>query len=719
MSNIEKLIRAYHLIVEKEASIIAGSNIREGEWYSVNDPRYYLERDELKKFLRSQNFGDPDKIIEDLIKQGFLIYLSDNFRSAETNKLRSLHMDVLVRSSQITTQHGRPPYILSCKFTIKKSRIPFREDRKIIPNETSDDVSKSLWNTIFSFFNGRADLANTYISIMKDYLKNSGLDAYQAGVLRKILLSEKNTHAIIAPTGAGKTEIYLFYLLATLMKLRILEKDERKALLIYPRRSLALDQAYRLIKLLSIANDRLKKYNSILTFAIRDGDTLRHLKDAKGSFRGIICPHCEKGPLVYGKGGEIVCDGCKKEYRFIKTIRGETGKADIIATNPWALEIRLIDSALGDVDIKALSNLHLMLFDEAHEYRGLSGGILGSCILDIIKENNPNLKLVFSSATIPNARSFISKLSGDSNCEIYNFEDIIDLIGNGISGEKLVILSYLTINPNYSWNTYCQLWAVFMAFIAYAYKRRELKQPQSLVFINNIRELRRAHSGYIENIRLGEPKDHLSDGIESRDPYCYWHYLPSEQREEVYQSARSRKLYEELEKKVYEMHSQLPREEREEVIRRLRQEDGLVVFSTSSLELGVDYDGVSFILNSGLDNPISLIQRIGRGGRNYKTLNTVLGLILIRAIPTEILRIYDQNFIRALSEMSSEDYSLFVTRDNPQILKRAMLIESLSKLAMKGLPTYASKGSKGPIKDLDTLQSLIKDIVEEIVNEEE
>jgi DEAD/DEAH box helicase domain-containing protein len=146
----------------------------------------------------------------------------------------------------------------------------------------------------------------------------------------------------------------------------------------------------------------------------------------------------------------------------------------------------------------------------------------------------------------------------------------------------------------------------------------------------------------------------------------------------------------------------------------LRSGEGAVVLSTSSLELGVDYDGVGFVLNAGLDNPISLVQRIGRGGRGDRTARCVLGIILTRALPTEILKTYDENFMKAIANMSISGYKLFVTKDNPQIIKRRILIESIAKLAVEGKDTYESGASKGPIKNLETLQSFIQDIIVKI-----
>lgn len=723
-----ELIKAYHEIIKEEARLLVGlqdnKEINEGEWYPINNYSYYLYRDELVAYLRKKVFSEPENIINTLLKQGFLVQLPKKWEEPTSERLRSLHMDVLVRSSHITTQYGRPPYLLSYKFAVSRLIVPSKEDRIIIPNNPlTNDSSKKLWHAILFFFENNQEITNVYVNIIKKYLGDSGLDSYQAYVLRNMLQSlDKNTYAIIAPTGSGKTEIYLFYTLATIIKWQMLDDDrKKKAILVYPRKTLTIDQTYRIVRLLSIANQYLRKYNILIRFVIRDGDTPHGISDIEdGSlFRGINCPFCKEkdNKLVFNINKKTIeCKRCRTTYEFIIPSREEANEANLIATNPWALETRILDSAPKDINAETLSNTALAIFDEVHEYSGLSGGMISSLIEVIRCINYSNeLKLVFSSATVPEPKDFIMKLSGNINCDVYSYEEIINNNKNiKISGERLMILGYFMMNPQYSWNTYCQLWSVLMAFLGYAYQKSEKLSPQSILFINNIKELRRVKSGYIENLSLGEPKDHLKN-IDSIEPYAYWHYLPFSLRAPISAKASQEGLSKELESKIAEMYSELPKEKREETANKLRGGEGLVVLSTSSLELGVDYDGVSFVLNSGLDNPVSLIQRIGRGGRSDKTLRTVLGMILARAVPTEILKSYDLSFMKALAKSNLEGYKLFVTKDNPQIIKRRMLIEAISRIAKNGENTYASGGSGGPIKDTKILIYLVEKIKDVLV----
>jgi DEAD/DEAH box helicase domain-containing protein len=720
----EDEIRAYHSIITELEVPRISSNIKQEDWYLINNANYFITYEELKDFLKNKGFSKADSVIKSLIGKGFLVQLPS--RKADDQLLRSLHMDILVRSSQITTMYGNPPYILSYKFAIIRLKVPVKEDRTIIPGGNNPSWNK-LQNVILLFFNNNSELANIYIEILKEYLqrRGTGLDGFQAYVLREMLSSDKSTYAIVAPTGSGKTEIYLFYSLAMVMKWRLLENDKRKkVLLVYPRKALTIDQAYRITELLSIVNDKLARAGYGITFGIRDGDTpvgittgrqprSSKLVERGEPFRGVACPHCRKGQLAYESIDSVVCENCNKKFAFVKTVRKTVAQADIIATNPWALETRLLDSAVEDVGTRALSDVALAVFDEAHEYTGVSGGILAT-LLDVLREisDQKDVKLVFSSATIPDPLDFIKKLSGDSNCEVFDFNSEVAGGRLQIKGERLAILAHFTMNPRYSWNTYCQLWSVLMAFLSYACKLRGVQQPQSILFVNNIKELRRVKSGYIENLRLGEPKDHLMGSLDPLDPYCYWHYLPISLVNQTRERALRGELFNELKDLVVEIHSEVPRESREKAAARLRSGEGLVALSTSSLELGVDYDGVGFVLNSGLDNPISLVQRIGRGGRSDKTMRTVLGIILARALPTEMLKTYEESFMKAVATMNISGYKLFITKDNPQVIQRRMLIESIAKLAKKGIDTYASGASKGPIRDQETLQSFTKYILD-------
>ena len=725
----EILSKAYHTIItELEIPKVSKNSYQRGI-YTIRDQEYVLKKEEIvshlkNKFKITQN--DAERLFGSLRSKGFLVELPEKPEQLTPELFRTLHMDVLVRSSEIRTYWLGLRYIVTPRFMWKFVNIPSERDRKYLPEgNPSVFPSYKLYNSLVNFFADKK-LVQDYIRIMKDYLP-SGLDGYQAYSLASMLESRRKLYVITAPTGAGKTEIFFLYILAWLMK-NYAENKSARVVLIYPRKSLSVDQSGRLIKLLKIAN----KYGYTLSFGLRDGHTpgKRHVSEGEikdgDPFREIRCPTCGN-VLVYDlKNGTVRCNHCKDDFSFVKSTRNALGKdnPNVIITNMWALEVRMMDNTQHDININVFSDVGIIVVDEAHEYTGLSGGLVSNLIKLLLEFSRKDVKIIVSSATMPNALEFASKLTHISkrNAEHYDFSEIMKKLKEyniSFKGRRLVLIGIFDINPKYSWSTYCQLWAVMMSFLNYAYSTAKIDyKPQSILFINNIKELRRTYLGYEENISLGEPRDHIigpkevGEPLSSIDSFSYWHYLPKSHRKELIQRFKKDQKLEELLEKAAEMHSQVKDEKAiDRVIRCLERGEGLgVVFSTSSLELGVDYQNVSFILNVGFRNPLSLIQRIGRGGRKTSTLKTVLGIILFRNTPSETLSIYRPDLNERLDPSSTGRVeSLPVSTDNPQVLKRGMLVRSISMLAKNGKNTYASGKS---IKTWDELEKFLSEIIE-------
>jgi ATP-dependent helicase YprA (DUF1998 family) len=98
-------------------------------------------------------------------------------------------------------------------------------------------------------------------------------------------------------------------------------------------------------------------------------------------------------------------------------------------------------------------------------------------------------------------------------------------------------------------------------------------------------------------------------------------------------------------------------EERQSIAEKLSNKQLYTVIATSSLELGVDYPGISIVANIGLDKLSSVIQRFGRAGRRLRdTLNTVLALMIIRNNPVEYVRVFnliESGGVKAITKGSS------------------------------------------------------------------
>ncbi|MEM3457773.1 hypothetical protein, partial [Thermofilum sp.] len=143
----EELIKAYHLIITQlEAPEIAklppNQQIHQANWYPIKNPQYYISKEEIEQFLRQRNFPDPEKIVSILLQKGYLVKLPDNPKDDTSEKLRSIHMDILVRSSQITTMYKNPPYLLTYKFSLSFLKVPTKRDRTILPENSVDRNAK-------------------------------------------------------------------------------------------------------------------------------------------------------------------------------------------------------------------------------------------------------------------------------------------------------------------------------------------------------------------------------------------------------------------------------------------------------------------------------------------------------------------------------------------------------------------------------------------------
>lgn len=557
--------------------------------------------------------------------------------------------------------------------------------------------------------------SKSFLRIMEKFLLSNGswgLDIFQAKTLSSLLNDyNKKVYLITAPTGSGKTIIFGLYIIAKLIKAAQEGRNE-KVVIVYPRKALSVDQMNRFLKLVDIA--RSEGYN--FTLALRDGSTPKVSELNIGDeYRGLTCYLCNS-PIVIGKiSGRFSarCKKCKKVYDFLLIAREEMGTfPDILITNMWTLETRIMDSEINDVNVNYFKSVGLIVIDEVHEYRSLGAGLVSGLIRLVINISNSKAKVLLSSATLPSPVEYAVKFTGFDGRYISSNEFHELVRGIELGGKRLVIVGLYDINPRYSWSTYSQLWAIYHASIYYAYKyQRKGFLPQAILFINNIKELRRVLRGIEENINLGEPYDHLYKIREPLDPYSYTPYFSSSLLERLENLFNDEGRIAELRDLIGEMHSEVAYQDRKKILHSLKSGGPLAVtVSTSSLELGVDYDNVSFILNVGLDSSISLTQRIGRGGRSFNCLRTVMGIILTKKIPQEAFAIYDINIWNKLHPSPKKfNDKIRIASDNPQVMKRTELIKIISELAGSGHYTYVSYRA---LNNIDELKKFLSKIVE-------
>lgn len=625
--SLQNLMNAYHKIIKYEYEKYRKFGFK-GTWLSKE------EIEELKI---------PSHILNELINRGFVLEI--NTKSGV--KYHSLLMDIAFRASDIRIKYGGTKHVFETALELREN--PFQEFNYVLFDRHDDKLNRL--KEIFSEFIGTENANKFLNALIKAGIR--GLSKYQYESIIQLLTYSKKNVVICAPTAFGKTKIFTIPILLHVIRNVLNNKKGVFAVLFYPRKSLSSDQMSEFIKLIYYINREL---GIKITIGIDDGDTRskseleREMKEQEQQvtfFRGITCPlhsaEDEENRLVLKRDGEkyrVLCEKCKEYFDFIKAVREdiEEEPPNILITNIWAYQYRLTKQNLWSNGYLG-ENIEFFVFDEIHAYSGIVAGILRYFIRILKSLVSPNARIIFSSATIPKLDEFITEISGQPIGEflklVYNEKE------HGADGRKLELYLLVGLNPLTSWETYVHQLAIFLSTIN---RLRSWKNVQSLIFVDSVREIQRLHDEAREAIKLGDPRDHLDTRIMPEDPYCYWIYhnyngyneLDNPQvREQFLMELRN-----EILQNIETHYSEKP--DRFEIEKRLKKGKIDVVFTTSTLELGVNYDKVMVVVNVGIPFSLeSIVQRVGRAGRDAETtLRTSLSIIVIRNNPIEYFYLY-------------------------------------------------------------------------------
>ena len=237
----------------------------------------------------------------------------------------------------------------------------------------------------------------------------------------------------------------------------------------------------------------------------------------------------------------------------------------------------------------------------------------------------------------------------------------------------------MCIRDRYSWETWLSESLALLNFIAWSYKERKSTFiPKVIAFINNVFEVNRASEVLRQAIHLGSPLDNLCIRRFSETDVCkdhisypqnfkhYYIYAPETVRNFIITKLRKEgneaTLREVLEGTHAIIYSAISLDRRSKIFEDFSNMRGntYLILSTSSLELGVDYPHVTLIINIGPDNPASIIQRIGRGGRSEDTLWTVLGIMVARNNPLDY-RFMNYRNMKSVIEQDVSTYEIKVS----------------------------------------------------------
>ena len=755
----QDLKRLYHEVIIQEARLLSGFGDRSDTLCYASQDKYTLESycalrkidyglkiNELENI--AERLGLKNTCIDELIKRGFLIPLRNNNGEC---LYRSFHMDTLVRASDIRIQPGGGKIILQSHFIVGQHLIDDFSQASLLPRIDGVEEEKEFYELLNKTLGG--EFAGIYIDVLKEYLFSrgaKGLTYFQLRALRELIASftRKNVYVITAPAGSGKTEVFLFSILYKIL-LDVKNNRRSKIFVVYPRKFLEIDQSERIVKLLKILNEKLKQ-NSInreFTIALRDGDTAtiedeietaRREERREVVFRGIKCG--QNGTLVIQLDKSPVV-ACKEDvaggyipYSFVKWSRKSSKEADIVITNLHTLFFRIVARSPEDLDVSDILGdmpLDMIVLDEVHEYDPAELGFLYYTfrIINYIRstKNLQPLKIILSSATISNPDELAHRLTDDdpllldySSMLASDQHRIKQLEENGKIGltRKLVILGILTVNPTYSWETYTSQLAITLLFINKALDLLGRGVKQSIVFLNNVRELNRVHAIIDNDLQLGSPLDNAGlrgSWSQELDPikyrYSIRHYTDllktyQETSREIADflanAEMNKQLKESLFSRLAKIYSGTPLEERLAIAEKIHNKTIYVITATSSLELGVDYPGVAVVANIGFSDKLpSIIQRFGRAGRKLSdTLNTTLALLIVRNNPLEYIRLFEvlksntvalmvegsitPAVVEKLGKNTSREISVEIARDLDAVKRLGVLRALLTMSALDG-----------------------------------
>ena len=653
MSSTESLISCYHDLILYEYAKLEKCN------FVFEDSNSRLKFQEVNKFLSKYGLT-----INQLESQNLLVQYPDS-------TYRTMHMDLVYRAINIkTASWGRK---IPLEFRLIKPREEF------IPSFTEIKLEELYQTTQLP-----KDLAELLINALRNS-GHQGLAFHQNYYLKKILTTDDKCYLLVSPTASGKSLI--FYLAILVYVLKNLETKGTKAIILYPRKALASDQLMKFLKIITALNTLLaEKGLRQITIGIDDGDTPRSSSSEevkkKYPFRGLKCINKDcNGTLRYEHKKDkvnIVCDKCGKVYSEIIGTKEEmwSSSPDIIFSNLSALNRRLMMMPAQDI---LGHHLKWIVMDEAHVYREELGGHLHWLLKRIMARSQVILKgdvrFIISSATVYDPKSFVSKLLGLTNGIYYEpYEEILKQSKEKF--RKLIINLILAPNPLRSAESLAEELALLLAVWGYSNKKK------GVLFVDNVSEVERLYDFVVKTIvtEREEHNDHINpekvpEVNDITNPFSWKSIAPS------VTSIDPASLV-----KIFGFHyGELPQEERIRVEDEFKRKDSGFLFSTSTLELGIDIGDIAAIVQYKV--PItseSYIQRVGRAGRNDKVLRVALGMLVVTNSPSQIRYVMGDEYLRLIEPK----VEIPVAWENEEIKKQHLIFSLLDVLASQKYHTF-------------------------------
>jgi len=673
---------------EEEISLYQDIVRKEVEKFQNNQKDFSLAMltlNELQQLAGRYNNGN--QLLNQLIQKGMIIKICDKYRSA--------HMDLLAKVVHARPYTDSPPVALEYDIRLEEEYYPdfgavsFTSILSDVQNKLRVD---NLPNRDISL------IINILQNIMSRSIKGKGFSSYQAYVIKQILDQYNHYIPVVAPTATGKTITFTLPAIVYVLEAVIKNEEPINVVFIYPRKALAKDQVERLLDLIYEINQELinNKLNKKVTLALEDGDTpgRKDIKDGE-EYRGLNCPKCGN-KLIYTKAG-VKCSSCKRDYSFLLATREdiEVNIPNVLVTNLWTLYRRMLNKDRAS----RFKNVKYIVLDEVHAYDNILTQHLRYILrllnsLKALSKSPPIEKIVFSSATIPNHLEFLSSIvcckSNQCISNIPIFQDFYSKYPQKGNKKRLILYLFLFPNIGKGIDTVTE----YAAEVALAWLKD--KGFKGIVFADSVAGVTKLFK-YFYNTILGSRK-----GKEIRDHLCYndpndlcnkneyyWDYLQNYK----YVCADVNQLDKfagDLKSSIELHNALLPPKNRWEIEKKFKSSTSplQLLFSTSTLELGIDIGDIALVIQHKL--PISresFIQRIGRAGRSERTYRIATGIITLQTSPFATLYIYNQDLMEKLISLSKGVSSQYGVTTNSNIILQYMFSYLLLEKALNGSNT--------------------------------
>lgn len=288
------------------------------------------------------------------------------------------------------------------------------------------DAPKFADQTAASFLRGLGyseAVIDTVVTELFDGATDGSLYQHQTETINAIE-ADTEDNILAVPTATGKTESFFIPILEHCIRT---DESGLKSLVVYPMKTLGVDQLNRFITYLDHINQNRPRGEQI-TVGVWDSDTptrvgTREYEVEPGSYiRGLECPRSEDEKLRILDDMTVGTDD--HQYSWIRVTRDAIRQGvDILLTNPEALDYMFVSdssetrSILGETPSE--HPVKHIVFDEAHVWSGISGAsirLLSERLKSYYSERNPQTTMV--SATVDNPRELAGQLTGSESSRI-------------------------------------------------------------------------------------------------------------------------------------------------------------------------------------------------------------------------------------------------------------------------------------------------------------